>query len=944
MTKRITLLLSTLLISTLLYSQKSDDFFKNSRMDTNIVYGKLDNGLTYYIRHNEEPKNRANFYIAQRVGSVQEDDGQEGLAHFLEHMCFNGTEHFPGDSIIKYCESIGVKFGANLNAYTSTDETVYNINDVPVTKGNVDSCLLILSDWAGRLLLHDEEIDKERGVIHEEWRMRTSAFMRMINRNLPTLYPNSKYAHRMPIGLMSVVDNFAPDTLRAYYKKWYRPDLQAIIVVGDIDTKEVENKIKELFGNYKVPENAAKLERYPVPYTPAIVVVDKDKEFKVSQISLMFKWDNDLLGQKEPYLYFTTEYSKTLVCNAINARFAELSRNPDCPFISCSCYYDNYLISKTMDAFEVDIEIKEGKHYEAVELVSTELARVFQHGITHTELARAREEFKNNYLRLYNNRDKQKNSYYVRKCLNHFLNNDPLPSIEDEYEYFNIVAEKWPDDGISVISKISVNSIDTNFVMLALFPEKESLELPTADSLYSIIKKTRAIKLEPYIDNVKEEPLVNKLPKRGKIVKEEQADFGYTKWTLSNGARVFFRHTDFHNTDVMFDAVSHGGTATLQSSDIINAKLFNIVMSMTGVGNFTNSELQKKLAGKHASVHSGISNYYDQIGGNCQKKDMQTMFELLYLQFQPTISDVDGYESCINMIRTALQNRSNDPMAAFNDSITKTIYNDNPFTRQITLDDLSKADYNKILQIRSDRFKSAGDFDFFFTGAFNVDSLRNFVEQYIASQPKVKKREPKCETKLYEINKGVTTNRFERKMETPMAYLCQIWNGDNSLTLKNNVNVKAVESVLRARYLKSIREDNGFAYSVSVSANISSGITDEFIVEISCPFTPSKCDSVLTLIAKDLADIKANGVKESELTSFKEFQLKNYADQQRNNSYWQSQIKNKVLHNADLHTNFEEYVKNLSSDDIKSYISTVVLEQNNCTTVIMLPDDFTENH
>lgn len=331
-------------------------------VDKDVRIGKLPNGLTYYIRHNALPENRANFYIAQKVGSVQEEENQRGLAHFLEHMCFNGTDHFPGDKLIKYCETIGVKFGQNLNAYTSTDETVYNIDDVPVTESNVDSCLLILRDWADGLTLDPKEIDKERGVIHEEWRMRSSASGRIFERNLPTLYPGSRYGHRYPIGLMSVVDNFKPEELRAYYEKWYRPDLQGIIIVGDIDVDQVEGKIKTLFSPIVMPQNAAKYEHYPVPANDApIYVIDKDKEQNMAVIQMMYKHDPMPEEYKGTVAFMSYQYLTSLAASVFNARLDELSQQADCPFVNAGGDDDNYIFSKTMDAFGIYLIPKPGK-------------------------------------------------------------------------------------------------------------------------------------------------------------------------------------------------------------------------------------------------------------------------------------------------------------------------------------------------------------------------------------------------------------------------------------------------------------------------------------------------------------------------------------------------------------------------------------------------------
>ena len=913
-------------------------------LDTAVVFGKLPNGLTYYIRHNEEPRDRAYFYIAQRVGSVQEEDDQRGLAHFLEHMCFNGTTHFPGNKIVEYCESIGVKFGNNLNAYTSTDETVYRIDDVPVNDNNMDSCLLILRDWSDGLLLLPEEIDKERGVIHEEWRSRTDATSRILNRNLETLYPNSRYGKRMPIGLMSVVDNFAPQTLRDYYEKWYRPDLQGIIVVGDFDAKEMEKRIQKMFADVEMPENPAPFERFDVPMTPEpIYVIDKDKELQNIIIELNFKRPALPEEMNNTANRYVLDFAWSVIDDVLNARLNELMQKEDCPFIDADCYLGRYLLSRTEDAFVAEVVPKEGREKEAVAVVMREVERARRHGLTGTEVFRAHEEILSQKEKQFDNRDKQRSNYYVNKAVRHFLNNVAYPGIETEYELYKILAKQLNATVYSQMIAEAANSIDTNFVFFALYPDKEGLAIPTVDEMKKVIVDARAADVEPYVDNVKDEPLIAKLPKKGKIVKEQPAQFGYTMWTLSNGARLFFKQTDFNNSEVLFRAQSWGGYATKPDVNMIpNYSLFNGVISATGLGNFTSTELDKKLAGKQAWVSSSLGTYQESLSGNSTPKDMRTMFELAYLRFQQPSNDVEGFNSYMARVHTSLENVEKNPERAFSDSVNATLYDRNPYCMSIKLADLDKVNYEQIRQLYSERFKSAGDFDFFVTGAFNIDSLRLFTEQYIASLPGTKKREPKATKQLETYHNGTVTNRFERKMETPQAQLVQYWHGERKYNVKEQLAANALGSILSMRYIKSIREEKGFAYSAYASANLGTGIKEGLQLYIECPFTPAKCDSVLMLIRQELDSVAANGVTEEELNNFRQYRHKNYANQQRMNSYWSGLIVSYTTWGYDTHTNFDEIVDSLTVDDVRNFLKDVVLPANNCITVIMLPDDFTE--
>ena len=911
-------------------------------MDKAVRYGKLPNGLTYYIRHNALPENRANFYIAQKVGSVQEEDNQRGLAHFLEHMCFNGTDNFPDDRLLKYCEGIGVKFGLNLNAYTSTDETVYNIDDVPVTENNVDSCLLILRDWADGLTLATKEIDKERGVIHEEWRMRSSASSRIFERNLPALYPGSRYGYRYPIGTMEVIDNFKPEELRAYYEKWYRPDLQGVIVVGDIDVEKVETKIKALFSPIVMPENAAAYEHYPVPATSEpIYIIDKDKEQARAIIQVMFKHDPLPEDLKNTPMFLAANYMNSVAASILNARLGEISQKPECPFIGAGGQDDNYMISKTMDAFTVGILPKPGKDAEALQAVMEEIERINRFGFTATEIIRAREEFLSGMERIYDNREKQKNSFYVPQYVRHFLEGNPIPDIETEYNTYKMLAPNIPAEAISAVFKEYTASTDTNFVCLAMYPEKEDVAVPTVEQFKNAVAAAKAAQLEAYVDNVKDEPLVPQLPKAVKIKKENAADFGYTCWTLGNGARVFFKKTDYNDAEILFSATSFGGQSLIPAKEHINASLLENVIGSTGLGNFTSTELEKKLAGKQASVKVSLGEITDNLSGSSTPKDLRTLFELIYLRFQKPANDVDGYNNTIAYLKTALENADKQPMTAFSDSISATIFGHNPLKKRLHVEDLAQANYETIKQLYSERFQSAGDFDFFFTGTIDIDSLRAFTEQYIAPLPGLKKRESYKDRKLYPVE-GSVNNHFKRSMETPQAILIQVWNGDLKYNMKNAVVLNALGEILTQRYLKSIREDAGAAYSVGASGGAEFGVRDMYMLQIYCPFKPALRDSVLLLMQEAIDDIAKNGVTSEELDKVKKFEIKNYADNQRKNSYWQGLISTKVRWSKDEQTGYEDTVNGISSDDIRQFVNGVMLKQKNCITVSMLPTDMSE--
>ena len=912
-------------------------------IDEAVRYGKLENGLTYYVRHNALPENRVHFYIAQKVGAVQEEDNQRGLAHFLEHMCFNGTKHFPGDRLVKYCESIGVKFGQNLNAYTSTDETVYNIDGVPVSDSNIDSCLYILHDWANALLLETDDIDKERGVIHEEWRQRTTGIMRILDRQLPNMYPGSRYGYRLPIGTMEVIDNFDPQVLRDYYHKWYHTQNQAIIVVGDVDADEMVERIKRIFSPIKAQENPAPYEFYPVPDNEeAIYIIDKDKEVAQAMMQLSFKHDPLPMELRGTQMEIAINYINSIICKVVNARLNELALKADCPFTQAGVSYGSYWVSKTKDALNVSIMPKSGKDVEAFQVVMQELERASRFGFTGTEVFRAKEEFISSLETLYNNRDKQKHNFYTQQYVRHFLEGNAIPDLETEYQIYKLFAQQLPVEAMSQTFQQYVASTDKNFIVFAAYPEKEGQPVPTVEQFKNAVAAAKAAKLEAYVDNVKNEPLVPELPAKGKIVKESKADFGYTCWTLSNGARVFYKKTDFNESQILLSAQSFGGKGWFNDKDVVNFELMDQVINSTGLGNFTSNELQKKLAGKQVSLRIGTGNATESLSGSSTPKDLRTLFELIYLRFQAPAHDVDTYNTLIAGLRTQLENVEKLPEAAFSDSLTKTVYGDHPRANRIKLADLDKADYETIKRLYTERYNAGGDFDFYFTGNLDVDSLRLFTEQYIAPLKAVKKREGYNKKFEMEPLKGVRNNHFVRKMETPQATFIQLWTGDLKYTVKNAAIVKALGSILTERYLKSIREDGGMAYSVGAGANASFGTKETYTVQIYCPVKPQLKDEALRLVRLDIDKIAAEGVTAEELDKVKKFELKSFNDKQRENGYWQGLIGSKVNWNKDTQKDYEKTIQGITSKDIQNFVKNVLLKQNNCITVSMLPEDMTE--
>lgn len=511
-------------------------------VDKNVKIGHLDNGLTYYIRHNSYPEHVASFYIAQKVGSINENDDQRGLAHLLEHLAFNGTDHFKGNSLQDYLQSIGVEYGRNLNAYTSVEKTVYYFTDVPTTRPTaVDSCMLILKDWSNGISLTEEAINDERDVVHNEYRMRIVGQQRMIERSLPKLYQNNKYGYRFPIGLMSVIDGCKPETLRAYYRKWYRPDNQAIIVVGDVDVNYIESKIKELFSGIKVPANAAKIEPVEVADNDtAIYVIDKDKEQQYDIFNIFMKHPAIPNAMKGDMSYLMKGYMDNVVTSMLGARYAEIAQEADCPFLQAGADDGDFLLSSTKGAFSLIGVAKPGKVKEAYAAVLREAKRMHDFGFTATEYQRAKEEFLSQVDKTLANKDKMKNEQFTSQYVDNFISNEPIPSVEDESQIYKMVVPQLPLEAINAYAKQLVCQSDTNLVSMVLMREAEGAVYPTEKELADIVKQVRSEKLEAYVDNVKQEPLMAQLPKPGKIKKTvENKQLGYKQLTLPTVPRWY---------------------------------------------------------------------------------------------------------------------------------------------------------------------------------------------------------------------------------------------------------------------------------------------------------------------------------------------------------------------------------------------------------------------
>ena len=907
-------------------------------VDPDVRKGQLDNGLTYYIRHNNWPENRAEFYIAQRVGSIQENDDQRGLAHFLEHMAFNGSKHFQGNELLRWCESIGVKFGTDLNAYTSIDQTVYNISNVPTTRESiVDSCLLILYDWADGLLLEQEEIEKERGVIHEEWRLRTSAQMRMLERDLPKLYPGSKYGYRMPIGLMEIIDNFERPFLQAYYEKWYRPDNQAIIVVGDVDVDKVEQKIKDLFSPIVLPENRALVTPEPVPdNAEPIYVIDKDKEQQYNLVSLMMKHEAFPDTLKGSMAYLITNYVKDAAISMLNDRLKEYVEKPESPFLQASAGDGEYLLSRGVDCFEVNVIPKDGQTEAALQAALTEARRAAEFGFTATEYARYKADYLSQLEKQFSNKDKRYNRQFVNQYVQNFLDNEPIPSIDYTYATMKQIVPVLPLEAVNSLMKELVSQNDTNLVVLNFNNEKEGIVYPTEEGMKKAIADARSAQIEAYVDNVKDEPLLSTLPQKGAITKEVKNDqFDYTELTLSNGATVVLKKTDLKKDQVLLRGEGFGGSALYGEKDFANIKMFDDVIDASGLGNFSHTELEKALAGKIASASLTLSDYRQHINGSSTPNDVETMLQLVYLTFTSINKDQKSYDNLMQTMEIQLKNRLLQPEAVFSDSLTATLSSHNPRYQPLQMADLKDVDYDRILEMAKERTANAAAYTFTIIGNYDEATIRPLIEQYLASLPAQKDivKGAYVGTDF----KGIVENNFKHKAETPKAIAVIAWNSKQMpYTLENSIKASMAGQVLMMEYLKKIREDASAAYTVSASGSMSrDDFESDATVFVYCPMKPEKADTAI-MIMRDEVEAITKACDADKLTKVKEYMLKNHGDQLKQNGYWSGRIDTWRKYGLDFHTDYEKVVNAQTPESISAFVKELVAAGNRAE-VIMLP-------
>ena len=904
-------------------------------IDSAVRVGKLENGLTYYIRHNEYPKQRAEFHIAQAVGATMEEDHQNGLAHFLEHMAFNGTEHFAGKGIIEYFESIGVNFGGNINAYTSLDETVYRLSEVPTIRdGIIDSALLVMHDWACGLLLLEEEIDNERGVIREEWRTGAQANRRMWKAINPLKYPGTQYAKRDVIGDTAVINNFTYDALRDYYKKWYGPDLQAIIVVGDINVDEIEQKIKNLWADVPARVNRGERPLHTVgDNAEPIVAIVRDKEAQYTRIEMEFKKPQMPAQFRGTDRAYVQNLMIELVCDMFNNRLSELSMKPEATFVGAGSYYGELV--KLKDAFTAVYIAKQGQEVAAYKDLLTQLEKMRRYGFTHAELDRVKKEMLAAYEKSYNERNTVRNIQHAQEYIRHYLDGEAIPGIEWKYQ---MIQQILPALGVDMLNQIA-QSLVTDENLIVSFQAPMEATLPTEAEAVAYLAEVKNQEIEAPVEEAIRENLVEKAPKAGKIKKTTHNEtLGTTEWILSNGVRVVVKPTTFKQDEIYFHAFSQGGRSLVATADLPSAALATDVVELGGLADMSATDLQKALTGKRVSVGPSISAYSESMDGSSTIKDLETMLQLNYLYFTAPRRDEESFQTLMSILESQLANRDKNPKVAWSDSVQMMASNYSDRTMILNKELLAKVSLDKALEIYKQRFANPADFTFFFVG--NVDpadaEFRALVCTWLGGLKTNKKKETATDDKV-RVSLGVQKNYFTRQMETKTASnRIQYTSYNMPYTLANMLNMEMIGRVLSTRYLESIREREGGSYGVGCAGRMNRYPVPFAQLIMQFDTDPEKQEKLMSIIHEEVMTIVENGPLATDLQKEKESMLKDFEEDLEKNGYWEDVLTMYYKNRINYITDYKAAVEAITAETVQATLKQLV-ESGNVFEVVMLP-------
>ncbi|MDR2652210.1 MAG: insulinase family protein [Prevotellaceae bacterium] len=903
-------------------------------VDKNVKTGKLENGLTYYVRANAKPEKQAEFYIYHYVGAAQEEDNQQGLAHFLEHMAFNGTINFPDKKLISWCESVGIKFGQNLNASTGMEQTVYNVSAVPLDKsGNLDTCLLILHDWSQFIALKGDEIDKERGVILEEKRTRNNASWRIYEKSLPVLYGDTRYSKRNVIGTEEILKNFKHDEIRDFYHRWYRTDLQCIVVVGDFDANVVVEKIKKIFADVKPVENPEPKGFYPLPKNaePTVAVVT-DPEATSTEVSIYIKHEPVPKEMQGTYGVYMMDLTKSLISRMENTRLREITQKPNAPFISG--YTGGYRMTASCDAVMGTVMAREGESLIALESLYGELEKIRRFGFTESEFEIA----KANYLKeaevYYNNRNDNRHRDYIYSYINNFAYNHAIPDDETDWKLTNEFLSNLNVNAINMFAKQLI-TLENQIVMIEA-PEKQGT-YPAEAEVKAVIEKVRAAELEAYKDDVVKQPIIPEeiVLKGSPVAKEETDKFGSTVWTLQNGVKVVVKQTDFKADEIVISISARDGSSNVSDDDYNTASYMPTVMARSGIGKLNAIDLNKQLAGKTAYVRINVSDYNTVVSAGGSPKDIETILQLVYMNFTNPRWDENDFNVLVDNYKTQLKNLESNPSYIFSKERQKTLYNNHPRRQTVSTEIIDKIKFDRLPDLHKQIFDNAAKFTFAFVGNIDPAVLKPLVEKYIGSIPTTSTIRTWKDDGIIPV-RGIKDNIFETKMQTPKTTVAYTWTGDLDNTLENRILIDVLGQILRTRYTEVIREEKGGSYGVSVSGSLSREPKETYTLVVSFDSEKEKVEKLGLLddVTNEFKKIAENGPLAEDLSKVKEFMVKQRKDQLKQNNTWLSYLTSLHLLNFDATSDYDKLVDEMNAEKIQK-LAAQILNDNNLIRVIM---------
>lgn len=901
-------------------------------LDPAVRTGKLPNGFTYYIRKNIEPKNRVQLYLANKIGSIMENDDQRGLAHFMEHMGFNGTKNFPKNDLVNYLQKAGVRFGADLNAYTSFDETVYQLpipsDDPEVLKNGIQ----IMRDWAQDATLDPAEIDKERGVVLEEKRLGKGAQQRMQDKYLPMLFNNSRYSDRLPIGTEEVLKNFSAETIRQFYKDWYRPDLQALIVVGDIDVDAMEQTIKAKFSDLKNPAKPRQRTKYSISLlNKNQFIAVTDKEFPVSVAQIMIK-------HPESKLITTTDYRNSILRSLFNSmlgtRFADMSKQADPPFLQAGASISGFLAG--LDMYNVFVVAKPGEMERGFKAALTETERVQRFGFTQTELDRAKQSYLTNMESAYKEKDKTPSESLVNEYLRHFLEQEASPGIEYEYKMANSMTGGISLSDVNNLAKKYITNVNRDVIIMG--PEKDKDNLPDEAKVESWISSTKQSNISAYVDQVSDKPLLSAKLSSGKVVSESKIpEIGVTEFKLSNGIKVVLKPTDFKNDEISFTAFSPGGSSLYSDSDFQSALYATAIIRNGGLGEFNSVQLPKLLSGKKVSVSPYIMERFEGISGSTSPKDIETALQLTYLYFTQPRKDAETFKGLIAQQKGGLANRGNDPNSVFADSVAAILGNYNVRRTGPSIEKINQVSLDRAFEIYKDRFADASDFTFVFVGSFKAEELKPLLEKYLGSLPSGNRKET-----AKDLGIKIPAGKIDKKIykgQEPKASVRLVFSGDYTWSEKHNNQLNALAEVLTIKLIERLREDEGGVYGVGARASYTKFPKGRYTFNISFGCAPENVEKLISSTLDEINKIRVNGALAGDIEKFIAEETRSTETQLKDNGFWlgylSSQLQNEDEPKQVL--NYLESLKELSPEALKATVQ-YRLNPDNFIRMVLLPE------